>query len=187
MKKIWNNITKRRKGKNNKRKKQYFVIMISRGGWQAVSSLTSSLWPRDKYSPDAESSDYRYTSPTPPLPAPRAHPSTLNHELHTIRYIEIAGPVLAVVCTDMYLRFPYHFVITDNIVKAFCRKQWVITSCIGSIVVCLDLKCLCRVSSSVAYKCIVIIYLSRSRSPSLYLCFGILARSDHALIYLYDS
>lgn len=29
--------------------------------------------------------------------------------------------------SDMYLCFPYHFAIIDNIVKAFCRKQWVIT------------------------------------------------------------
>ena len=32
-----------------------------------------------------------------------------------------------IVHSDVYLCFPYHFVIIDNIVKAFCRKQWVIT------------------------------------------------------------
>lgn len=29
---------------------------------------------------------------------------------------------------SVYLCFPYHFVIIDNIVKAFCRKQWAITT-----------------------------------------------------------
>lgn len=44
--------------------------------------------------------------------------------------LSILGPPFQWTCialSDMYLCFPYHFVIIDNIVKAFCRKQWVIT------------------------------------------------------------
>ena len=79
------------------------------------------------------------------------------------------APVLAL--ADMYLRFPYHFVIIDNIVKVFCRKQWVITGRIGTII--LSARPCIRASLSV-FLAVLRRFLRRRQS-------------DRSPTYLYDS